>query len=251
MIGDFDKLLSASRLAAAGGGPLYMKLRQILEEAVRIGELKCGDALPPERDIANYAEISRVTVRKAIDHMVADGVLTRRHGSGTFVNQSPPKIEQNLSRLTSFSEDMKRRGMATRFEWLHKGIHMPSPDEMIRLGIAGDVMVSRLSRLRIADNRPLAIEHASISTEFLEDPSTVTNSLYAELEKSLARPVRAVQRISATSVREADAGLLNVPVGSPGLAIERVSYLATRRAVEYTRSLYRGDAYDFVAELTS
>jgi GntR family transcriptional regulator len=118
------------------------------------------------------------------------------------------------------------------------------------LGLGTDIKVSRLSRLRIADDEPLAIEHASVSGEFLPDPSSVTNSLYAELERLGVRPVRAVQRISATNMKEADAHLLGVPVGQAGLSIERISYLGSGRAVEFTRSLYRGDAYDFVAELT-
>jgi GntR family transcriptional regulator len=145
---------------------------------------------------------------------------------------------------------MARRGMTSRSEWLHKGIHTPSPDEMMILGLGTDIKVSRLSRLRIADDQPLAIENASVSGEFLPDPSVVTTSLYAELERRQVRPTRAVQRISATNMKEADAHLLGVAVGAAGLSIERISYLASGRAVEFTRSLYRGDAYDFVAELT-
>ncbi|WFU07614.1 GntR family transcriptional regulator [Rhizobium sp. CB3090] len=250
MTEDLSRIFSPERLLAGGTGPLYVKLRRTLEDAVKAGTLKHGDALPPERDIAEYAAVSRVTVRKAIDDLVAEGVLVRRHGSGTFVAKPVSKVEQRLSQLTSFTEDMARRGMTARSEWLHKGVHTPSPDEMMILGLAAGTKVSRLSRLRIADDQPLAIEHASVSGEFLPDPSTVTSSLYAELEKRLVRPVRAVQRISATNMKEADAGLLGVPVGAAGLSIERISYLGSGRAVEFTRSLYRGDAYDFVAELT-
>ncbi len=250
MTGDLTLIFSPARMQEAGTGPLYVKLRRTLEEALKAGTLKQGDALPPERDIAEYAAVSRVTVRKAIDNLVTDGLLVRRHGSGTFVSKPVSKVEQKLSQLTSFTEDMARRGMTARSQWLHKGIHTPSPDEMMILGLAADTKVSRLSRLRIADDQPLAIEHASVSGEFLPDPSTVTASLYAELEKRQVRPVRAVQRISATNMKEADAELLGVSAGAAGLSIERISYLASGRAVEFTRSLYRGDAYDFVAELT-
>jgi GntR family transcriptional regulator len=250
MTEDLTRLFSPERMLASGTGPLYVKLRRSLEDAVRAGALRQGDALPAERDIAEYACVSRVTVRKAIDDLVADGLLVRRHGSGTFVSRPVSKVEQSLSQLTSFTEDMARRGIKARSEWLHKGIHTPSPDEMMILGLAADTKVSRLSRLRIAEDQPLAIEHASVSGEFLPDPATVTTSLYAELERRQVRPVRAVQRISATNMKEADASLLDVPVGAAGLSIERISYLASGRAVEFTRSLYRGDAYDFVAELT-
>ncbi|HXV31753.1 MAG TPA: GntR family transcriptional regulator, partial [Sinorhizobium sp.] len=78
-------VLPLASLQSGGTGPLYLKLRQSLEEAILSGKLNHGDALPPERDLADYANVSRVTVRKAVDDLVRDGLLVRRHGSGTFV----------------------------------------------------------------------------------------------------------------------------------------------------------------------
>jgi len=109
--------------------------------------------------------------------------------------------------------------------------------------------VARVSRLRIANGTPLAIERASLSAGVLPDPAAVGSSLYAALERTGNRPVRAVQRISAANLSEADAVLLDVPTGSASLNIERISYLATGKVVEFTRSIYRGDTYDFVVEL--
>ncbi|MCF3643343.1 GntR family transcriptional regulator [Rhizobium sp. TRM95111] len=243
-------ILSPERLQAGGSGPLYLKLRQSLEAAINSGKLNHGDALPPERDLADFANISRVTVRKAVDDLVKDGLLVRRHGSGTFVVKPVSKVQQSLSRLTSFTEDMARRGLTTRAQWLDRGLFHPSPDEMMILGLPADALVARLGRLRIADDMPLAIERACISSEFLPDPQQVTDSLYAALQKRGCRPVRAVQRISACNIKDTDGAMLGVAPGSAGLSIERVSYLPSGRVVEFTRSLYRGDAYDFVAELT-
>jgi GntR family transcriptional regulator len=110
--------------------------------------------------------------------------------------------------------------------------------------------VARLERVRMADDVPLAIERATLSAEMLPDPEAVESSLYAALSARGLRPVRAVQRISAANLGVRDAGLLEVPVGAAGLRIERISYLPNGRVVEFTRSLYRGDAYDFAAELT-
>ena len=245
-----EAILPLETLQAGGSGPLYLKLRQSLEEAILSGKLNHGDALPPERDLADYASISRVTVRKAVDDLVKDGLLVRRHGSGTFVVKPVSRVQQSLSRLTSFTEDMARRGYNTRAQWIERGLFQPSPDEMMTLGLPADALVARLGRLRIADDMPLAIERASISAEFLPDPTRVTSSLYSELDKTHSRPVRAVQRISACSLKDPDAAMLGVPTGSASLSIERISYLASGRVVEFTRSLYRGDAYDFVAELT-
>lgn len=243
-------ILSPDELQSAGSGPLYIKLRQSLEDAIRSGKLGHGQALPPERDLAEFANVSRVTVRKAVDDLVKDGLLMRKHGSGTFVMKPVSKLQQPLSHLTSFTEDMARRGYTTRSEWLERGLFTPSPDEMMQLGLKVGIMVARLGRLRIANELPLAIERASLPADVLPDPKAVETSLYAELHRTGHRPVRAVQRISATNVGKDEAALLAVPVGSAGLTIERVSYLASGRVVEVTHSLYRGDAYDFVAEMT-
>ena len=242
--------LSAEDIQSAGRGPLYVKLQQALAGAIRSGRLKSGDALPPERDLAEYASISRVTVRKAVDELVRQGILVRRHGSGTFVAKPVEKVEQSLSRLTSFTEDMARRGRTSRAEWFERGLFTPSPDEMMMLGLPAGGLVARLGRLRIADENPLAIERASISAEFLPDPENVGQSLYAALEARGVRPVRAIQRISAKIIKDQEADLLDVASGSAGMTIERISYLPSGKVIELTRSLYRADAYDFVAELT-
>ncbi len=107
----------------------------------------------------------------------------------------------------------------------------------------------RLERVRSSDGVPLAIERASLSQAILPDPEGVDASLYAVLEARGMRPVRAVQRISAANLNAKDADLLGVSPGVAGLRIERICYLASGRVVEFTRSLYRGDAYDFAVEL--
>ena len=250
MTSPLAEILPPDSLQTAATGPLYLKLRHALEQAISSGKLNHGDALPPERDLADHANISRVTVRKAVDDLVKDGLLVRRHGSGTFVVKPVAKVQQSLSRLTSFTEDMARRGLTTHARWLDRGLFHPSPDEMMILGLPADALVARLGRLRIADDMPLAIERATISADFLPDPKKVEGSLYAALGERGCRPVRAVQRISAYNMKDPDAAMLGVPAGSAGLSIERVSYLPSGRVVEFTRSIYRGDAYDFVAELT-
>jgi GntR family transcriptional regulator len=245
-----QEILRPEDLQDAAGGPLYLKLRRLLEDLITSGRLEHGAALPAERDLAEYANISRVTVRKAVDDLVKDGLLSRRRGSGTFVVRPLARVEQTLTRLTSFTEDMDRRGVVTKAEWLRKTLTFPSPEEMMILGLGGGTRVARVERIRFGDDLPLAIERASISEEFLPDPEKLGGSLYLELDKMNARPVRAIQKISATNIKEPDATMLGVSVGAAGLAIERLGYLQSGRVVELTRSLYRGDAYDFVAELS-
>jgi GntR family transcriptional regulator len=144
---------------------------------------------------------------------------------------------------------MARRGMAVTSIWLDRGIYIPSPDETVVLGLSPGEQVARISRLRLSEHTPLAIERASLSSATLPDPEAVGASLYALLDRRGLRPVRAIQRIRAANLSEDDARLLDVPAGAAALNIERIAYLATGRAVEFTRSIYRGDTYDFVAEL--
>jgi GntR family transcriptional regulator len=234
---------------APKAGPLYLQLQRRIAEAIDEGSLKPGEGLPSEREMAQLTGLSRVTVRKAVQALVQARALMQRRGSGTFVAPRVERVEQALSLLTSFSEDMARRGKAVTSVWLARGVQAPSPEETMALGLTAWDQVARLERVRLADGVPLAIERAALPTSVLPDPAAVGHSLYAALAERGLRPVRAVQRISAANLAARDAELLEVPVGAAGLRIERVSYLASGRVVEFTRSLYRGDAYDFAAEL--
>ena len=234
---------------AVADGPLYLSLKNNILKAIEGGTLKPGDALPSERDIAELADVSRVTVRKAVQNLVTEGLLVQRHGSGTFVAPRVERVQQSLSSLTSFTEDMARRGMTARSVWLDRGLYPPSPEEMVTLGLSATDRVARVDRLRLANGTPLAIERASLAEATLPDPARVEDSLYACLKMSGNRPVRAIQRLSAALLDKEDADLLGVPPGSATLNIERISYLPSGKVIEFTRSRYRGDAYDFVAEL--
>jgi len=242
-------IFERARIADGGPAPLYLKLKRLVTEAIAQGELADRDAIPGERDLARMLGISRVTVRKAFADLVADGVLVQRRGSGTFVAAKTERIELPLSRLTSFTEDMRLRGIETFSDWLERSTALATPEESFVLALSPGDKVSRLHRLRRADGRPLAIERASIPQRFLPDPSSVEGSLYETLSGCGLRPVRALQRLHAVALTKGDADLLGIPEGSPALFTERVAYLADGRVVEFTRSHYRGDSYDFVAEL--
>lgn len=243
-------LFPPERLAAGGPAPLYLRLEALIRDAVRCGVLAAGDALPPEREIASELAISRVTVRKALSGLVSAGLLQQRRGSGTYVAPIPRRVEQPVSRLSSFSEEIRARGLTPGVRILDRRLAVPSSEETMVLGLSVGERVSRLHRLRLADGVPMAIEQATVPAAFLPEPSAVESSLYATLERRGLRPARALQRLAAANLRPADAELLGVAAGSAALRIERVSYLADGRVLEFTRSFYRGDAYDFVAELT-
>lgn len=245
-----ERIFSPDGFDEAGAGPLYLQLQRRIGDAMAAGRLAPGDSLPAERDMAQMTGLSRVTVRKAVQALVEGGLLVQRRGSGTLVAPKVERLEQALSLLTSFTEDMARRGRSVESVWLSRVITVPSPEEMMALGLGSGEQVARLERVRRSDGVPLAIERASLSASTLPDPASVQTSLYAELEFRGLRPVRAVQRISASSLGPRDAELLGVPTGAAGLRIERIGYLPSGRVVEFTRSLYRGDTYDFAVELT-
>ncbi len=241
--------LSPDRWLNPNAGPLYVQLRRRIEAGIEGGTFAPDTPLPPEREIAALTELSRVTVRKAIQDLAARGVVVQKQGSGSYVAPLPARVEQSLTRLTSFTEDMARRGFKSEVRWLERGLFLPSGEEVKALGLAPGAEVARLARLRLADGRPMAIERAALPADVLPEPTRVITSLYAVLEAAGNRPVHAIQKISAINLGQVDADLLGTPVQSAGLRIERTSYLPDGRVAEFTRSIYRGDTYDFVAEL--
>jgi GntR family transcriptional regulator len=188
-------------------------------------------------------------VRKAIQGLAGEGALRQRHGSGTFVARPGTRVQQALSRLNSFTEDMQIRGLKPSSQWLERSIGRATSDEAMQLGLSPGEKVSRLFRLRLADGKPMAVERAVVPNRLLPEPETVGTSLYEALDRLGHRPVRALQRMSAEALDGEDAGLLALPVGAAVLAAERLSFLRSGEMVEFTRSHYRGDTYDFVAEL--
>ncbi|MDH3658738.1 MAG: GntR family transcriptional regulator [Alphaproteobacteria bacterium] len=238
--------LRSDLATTAISAPLYHQLRRRLRHAVESGMLQVGDALPSERDLADALGLSRVTVRKAISGLVNEGLLTQQQGAGTFV---APRVEQALSLLTSFSEDMRARGMTPGAEWLDCDTGLANPEEALALDLSPGTEVSRVSRLRTANGKPMTLEHTTVPRSLLPDPAVIGESLYEYLIAEGHRPVRALQRLHARAADDDEARLLAVPPGSPTLYIERRAFLSSGQVIEFTRSLYRGDAYDFVVEL--
>lgn len=235
-------------LDPGGPAPLYKQLQKALRDAINAKVLAPDDALPAERDLAAEYGISRITVRKALDGLVGEGLLTRRQGAGTFV---AARVEKNFSKLSSFTEDMISRGRTPHSTWLTKSRGAVTPEESMTLGLSPGTAVYRFSRIRHADGAVMALEFATVPAFCLSSPSDVGDSLYEALEKTGHRPVRALQRLRAVLLGAEHAELMGLRASDPALLIERRGILADGRAVEVTQSYYRGDAYDFVAELNT
>ncbi|MGQ7243598.1 GntR family transcriptional regulator [Salinicola sp. V024] len=239
--------LSRLKLDAAQSTPLYRQLAQQLVEAIEAGDWETGEALPSERVLAESLNVSRITARKALDRLVALGLIQRTHGSGTFI---APRLNQSLTRLTSFTELLVQRGHRPSSRWLSRQLGTPTVEESLRLGVSADHQVSRLKRLRLADDVVVAVEESCLPHRVLPDPEAVTHSLYRHLE-SLGTPiVRALQHVSAVNADAELARLAQVPESQALLMMTRLGYLADGRPGELTVTYCRTDYYDFMVELT-
>jgi GntR family transcriptional regulator len=245
-VASFSELIGT--LDAQDHAPLYQRLQRILRDAINSRVLAPDDALPAERDLAEEFSVSRITVRKALDGLVGEGLLTRRQGAGTFV---AARVEKNFSKLSSFSEDMAARGRKAHSIWLSRARGAVTPEESMAMGLSPGTAVYRFSRIRYADNVPMALEHSTVPAYALTSAEAVNTSLYEALEQTGHRPVRALQRLRAVLFAPEQAELLGIKARDAGLLIERRGFLADGKAVELTQSYYRGDAYDFVAELNT
>jgi GntR family transcriptional regulator len=241
----WQRALKRHLAATAEQAPRYRRLQEALGRL--LGKEGSGaTVLPGERALAAMTGYSRVTVRKALAGMAAEGLVRARAGSGTYVGE---RIVRSLSGLTGFTEDLRARGLDPRVVFLERGTGTATPEEAMALAVAPRTPVLKFRRLRFGGGRPLALEFTIVPQAILGHPDAVEESLYEALEKIGRRPSRALQRIRAVAVDAESAQLLDLDPGAACLEIERRAFLPDGRAVEFTRSIYRGDAYDFAAEL--
>lgn len=231
---------------AQDNSPLYMQIARKLSEDVRNGRYQVDQALPSERTLSELLNVSRVTARKAIDQLVEQGLVVRRRGSGNYI---APRIEQPLSNLTSFSEQLQQRGYKPGSRWLKREIVTASADEQLSLALSPNSKVARLERLRLADDVVMAYEVSVLPQSVVSQPEAIGDSLYSYLDSVGKAPARALQHIRAMNASAELARQLDVPEGQAVLYITRIAYLESGEAVELTHSYCRSDHYDFVAEM--
>ena len=228
----------------------FRGLADDLRREIGEGRFAKAQRLPGERELAEAHGVSRATLRRAMALLVDEGLLVQRHGAGAFIRRASPMVDQPFSRLTGFSELMRLRGFNPSSRNLDIGVFLPSPEEMTSLGIGPEEAIVRLSRLRLADEAPMAIEHTAAPARFLPDINQIGTSLYDALAAAGHPPARGLQRLRAVLLSDEEAALLGVSSGAPALYIQRIAYLADGRGVEFTRSYYRSDTYEFVSEVT-
>ncbi|MET0757931.1 MAG: GntR family transcriptional regulator [Mycobacterium sp.] len=227
------------------GPPRYFQVKLALQKL--IDELDSGASLPPERQLAEQLGTSRTTLRKALAELAGEGVLRRTQGSGNFV--APPKVV-HVRQLTSLTEDLKAEGMQATSRVLALERVRADKEVAARLEIAPGERIHRLSRLRIVDGEPLAIEVAHLPGRLpgLGARLAEHDSLYATLRECYGRRVAAVEDTVETALTTpAEAELLDIRTGQPLLLLHRSARDADGQVIEWTRSVYRGDRFRFVA----
>lgn len=227
-------------------GPRYLHLAARLGSAIRQGRISSGASLPAERELATMLALSRHTVRRAIEVLTADGLLSVRQGSGTFVSG---RFVEPISELASFSDDMRRRGQEPGSIWIDRVLGRPTVAEALALALSLTDPVVRASRVRTANAEPIAVEVAVVNAVLLGMTADFGESLYAAIRRHGHAPVRALQRVRANVATADFARRLNIAEGAPVMDMERQSYSADGRPLEWTRSTYRGDKYEYVAEM--
>ena len=244
----FNRARKINRLSKV---PLYQQLYEILRMKIAEGEFSPGDMMPPESELIEVYEVSRATVRQVLDMLVNEGLIYRQRGRGTFVTH--PTLEQGLTHIRSFTEDMEQRGYEPGTEVVSSGL-IPAPDIIAeKLEIAPGEDLAHLARLRTADGGTMSYEESYLVHSYcpgiLEGDYANYPLRFALNEKYGIRITLAKQTIRSVGADEEIAGKLAVPYGVPLFKVERVGYSSEMIPIEFLRIYYRGDRYVLYNEL--
>lgn len=231
--------------------PYYQQLYEILRGKIQRREWQPGDMIPPESELIDTFQVSRSTVRQVLDMLVNEGLIYRERGRGTFV--AHPTLEQSMSRIVSFTQDMRQRGFLPGTRVLSSSLIPASKDIAEKLQIASGELLARIERLRLADGEPMSIEESHLVHRYC--PNVLrhdysTQPLREILERDYGvRLVYAKQVIRAISATRQLAKLLEIKTNAPLLFLERITFSQAEIPVEFLRIYYRADRYSLYNEL--
>ena len=231
--------------------PLYVQVEDALASSIADGSLSQGSQLPPEDSLIARFEVSRTTIRQAIQNLANRGLVEIRRGKGTFVTQS--KITQELTHLTGFVEDMEAQGRHPSARLLKKEVIAATKAVAKHLGLAEGAHVVRIQRVRLADGVPVSFDETylpqSIGKKIVKN-DLEKEPIFALLEQKYGTPlVEAEYRLEAVVAEKDIAKALEIKPGSAIFLIERIAYSSGHRPVDYEKLYYRGDQIRFVTRL--
>lgn len=238
-------------IAEAPGLPLYRRIQSDLRSRIESGELAPGSRLETEQELMARYGVSRATVRQALAGLVSEGLVEIRRGLGTFVGKAA--LEHRLGGFYSYSLEIERHGMkpGTRV----RGLAVEKADERVAaaLGVSGGTHVVVLRRIRLADDEPIVTETSYLpAARFpgLEDVDFTRQRLYDTLTTTYGvRPVRARETFQPILMNIDEADVLEGDTGNPALQVERTTFDAEGRIIEYCQSTLRADRYHYSVEL--
>jgi len=232
--------------------PLYYQIQHRLLAQIRTGELKAGQLVPSEQEIAERMGVSRMTARQALKSLCRLGVAYSQRGKGTFVSRI--KLEKNFRQVLSFSEEMRARSSRPSSRVLKFERAQSSADVAEALHLSAKEEVFLLRRVRLADSVPLCIECTHLPTRLcpdLEKRFDPGHSLYQALSEHYGIQIDLADEVAEAAVATPEeARLLHVPKNAPVFRFTRTAYLFTGEPVEFVKSTYRGDRCKVVTRLT-
>lgn len=232
--------------------PLYEQIKEYILHNIQAGDFAPNTRIPSERDFAKQFGVSRLTVSKALKELIQDGRLHVQIGKGTYVSEE--SIDLQLETLTSFTEEMTDRRQRPGSQVLQAEL-IPADDHIAtKLKLPPGVNVILLRRVRLVNERPIAVEEssivASVCPNILKNHDFSQESLYVVLrDRYSVLMTYAEQSFEARAASEIEASHLEIEKGDPVLSIDRVTYTQDNKPVEYVKSVYRGDRYKFRAIL--
>ncbi|MDR3574333.1 MAG: GntR family transcriptional regulator [Anaerolineaceae bacterium] len=231
--------------------PLHTQFKQTLLERFENNEFPLGLPIPAEIDLARDYQISRATVRRAMQEMEHDGYIHRIPGKGTFVLRA--RIKRGLTRMSSFTEDMRERGQTVTSRVLDSGLKLPPAHISEQFHTQADEQLLYIYRLRLADDLPIVLSisyiHLPVSASIFEEELHACISLWSLLERKGLRPIESDKIIEAVLANEERAALLDVPVGSALLQVEGMAYTIDHIPVEYSQIVSSGERYKYSIHL--
>ena len=230
------------------GSPVYIQIHNQIKKDIEAGVWAVGDRIPSERELALEFNVSRMTLRQAVQTLVEEGILERQVGAGTFVARK--KVQEKMTGVTSFTELMEEQGKKPSSRTVSYLVTTPSLSEMERLTLKDDEKVLRMERIRYADEVPICFEVATLPYSLVKDyeRNQITTSLYRTLEESGRKIGHAQQSVSAQVASERIAEYLNIKRGSAILRLRQITELGDGTPFEYVRTQYAGDKFEFYLE---
>jgi len=229
--------------------PLYHQLQELLRAEIEAAKWRPGEQLPSETKLAESYQVSKITLRQALENLAKLGYIRREHGRGTFVERR--KFDEGPRDLTSFTEEMRRHERVASARVLSQRVVEADAQVADALGLPVNSRVFELKRLRLGSGEPMGVQTAYLPDAFVPGIRIDEHaSLYEVLQRQYRLyAARARETYIAAAADAESAKLLGIPAGAPVFCVERITLLDNQKPFEFVQSTVRGDRYSIVLDL--